>query len=171
MNREQKLVAIGAGSGVVLMIGALVGLSSVMPSLPITADADDRLAFAAKWLALAAAPLFLAIVAVGNARFLSGAIDPTAGKESQSMIVNGRVVDNTLQQYVLLFAATMAVAASATGPQLGIVSAAAVIFVISRFAFWVGYRIEPVYRAFGFASTAYLNIILFGMAIWLAWRA
>jgi MAPEG family len=170
MNREQKLVAIGAGSGVVLMIGALIGLSGVMPNLPVTADSGDRLAFAAKWLALAALPLFVAIVAIGNARFLSEAIDPTVGKESQAMIVNGRVVDNTLQQYALLFAATMAVAASATGPQLGIVSAAAVIFVVSRFAFWIGYRIEPVHRAFGFASTAYLNIILFGMAIWLAWR-
>jgi len=170
MNREQKLVAIGASSGVAIMIGALIGLSSVMPGLPITADAGDRLAFAAKWLALAAAPLFLAIIAVGNARFMSEAIDPTAGKESQSMVVNGRVVDNSLQQYVLLFAATMAVAASANGTQLGIVSAASVIFIVSRFAFWIGYRIEPVYRAFGFASTAYLNIILFGTATWLAWR-
>jgi len=168
MNREQKLVAIGASSGVAIMIGALIGLSSVMPGLPITADEGDRLAFAAKWLA--AAPVFLAIIAVGNARFFSEAIDPTAGKESQSMVVNGRVVDNSLQQYVLLFAATMAVAASANGTQLGIVSAASVIFIVSRFAFWIGYRIEPVYRAFGFASTAYLNIILFGTAIWLAWR-
>ena len=168
MNREQKLVAIGASSGVAIMIGALIGLSSVMPGLPITADAGDRLAFAAKWLA--AAPVFLAIIAVGNARFFSEAIDPTAGRESQTMVVNGRVVDNSLQQYVLLFAATMAVAASANGTQLGIVSAASVIFIVSRFAFWIGYRIEPVYRAFGFASTAYLNIILFGTAIWLAWR-
>jgi len=170
MNREQKLVAIGATSGVVLMIGALIGLSSVMPGLPITADAGDRLSFAAKWLALAAAPVFLAIIAVGNGRFLSEAIDPTAGKESRAMIVTGRVVDNSLQQYVLLFAATMALAATANGTQLGLVSAASVIFVVSRFAFWIGYRIEPVYRAFGFASTAYLNIILFGTAIWLAWR-
>ncbi|HEX6661109.1 MAG TPA: MAPEG family protein [Sphingomicrobium sp.] len=170
MKREQKLVAIGAGSGVVLMIGALIGLSAIMPSLPVTADTGDRLGFAAKWLALAAAPLFLAIIAVGNARFFSEAIDPTAGKETQAMIVNGRVVDNSLQQYVLFFAATMALAASANGTQLGLVSAASVIFVVCRLAFWVGYRIEPVYRAFGFASTAYLNIILFGTAIWLEWR-
>ena len=170
MTRDQRLVAIGASSGVVLMIVALIGLSQVMPGLPVTADSGDRLAFTAKWLALAAAPLFAAIVAIGNGRFLSEAIDPTAGKESPAMIVNGRVVDNTLQQYVLLFAAMMAVAASATGPQLAIVSAAALIFVVSRFAFWIGYRIAPVHRAFGFASTAYLNIILFGMAIWLAWR-
>ena len=170
MNRQQKLVAIGAASGVAIMIGALIGLSVVMPSLPITADAGDRLAFAVKWLALAAAPLFLAIVVVGNARFLSDAIDPTAGKESQAMIVNGRVVDNTLQQYVLLCAATMAVAATANGTQLGIVSAASVIFIVSRFAFWIGYRIEPVHRAAGFASTAYLNLILFGTATWLAWQ-
>jgi hypothetical protein len=169
MNRDQKRVAVGAVSGVTVMIGALIGLSTVLPALPVTADAGERFAFAARWLALAAAPLFLAIIAVGNARFGSEAIDPTAGKESRAMIINGRVVDNTLQQYVLLFAATLAVAAVSGGAQLGIVAAATVTFVASRVAFWIGYRIDPVYRAAGFASTAYLNIILFGVAIWRAW--
>ena len=41
------------------------------------------------------------IVAVGNARALGEAIDPTLGKESPAMIVDGRVLDNTLQQFVL----------------------------------------------------------------------
>lgn len=170
MNREQKIVAVGAASGVTAMLAALVALSRWMVGLSIAADAGERLAFAAKWDALAAAPLFLAIIAVGNARATSEAIDPLAGKESRAMIVNGRVADNNLQQYVLFVAATLAVAACARGDELRIVSGAALIFVVSRFAFWIGYRIDPLYRAFGFASTAYLNLILFGTAIWMAWR-
>jgi len=46
----------------------------------------------------------------------------------------------------------------------------AIVFVIARMAFWIGYRIRPLYRAAGFASTFYLNVILFGYAVWLAWR-
>lgn len=169
MNNLQKKVAIGAASGVTVMLVSLVALSGVMPALTPVAAAGERLAFTVKWIALAAAPLFLAIIMVGNERFGSDAIDPTAGKESRAMIINGRVVDNTLQQFALFAAATLAVAASSRGDQLGLLAGAALIFVAVRFAFWIGYRIQPVYRAFGFAATAYLNIVLFGIAVWRAW--
>jgi uncharacterized MAPEG superfamily protein len=106
---------------------------------------------------------------VGNQRFNSEAIDPTRGKESRTMIINGRVVDNTLQQYVLFAAATFAVAASATGEQLGVVAAGALTFVAMRLAFWIGYRTDPLYRAFGMAGTSYLTAVLFCYSIWLTW--
>ena len=168
MNKQQKKVAIGASSGIVVMLASLAILSTVIPGLPPFADSGDRLALAVKWIALAAAPLFVAIAAVGNARFTSEAIDPTAGKESRAMIINGRVVDNTLQQFVLFAASALAVAATSRGDQLGVVSAAAIVFIAMRIAFWIGYRIDPIYRAFGFASTMYLNLALFGIAIWRA---
>ena len=169
MSRDQKIVAAGAAAGILAMLAALFALSSLPISLPPATDSGERLAFTAKWMALAAAPLFVSIVAVGNARFGSRAIDPTARKESKAMIIDGRVVDNTLQQYVLLIVASLAVAAASRGDQLSTVAAAAIIFVFCRFAFWVGYRINPLYRAFGFASTIYLNLILFGVALWRAW--
>ena len=170
MSPDQKKVALGASSGIATMLVGTWLLSQAMPGLAAGADAGERLAFAAKWIALAAAPLFFAIVAVGNGRFLSEAIDPTLGKESRKMIVNGRVVDNNVQQYLLFVAASLAVAASATGPQLSLVAAAAALFAVFRFAFWFGYRIDPLYRAFGMAATAYLNVLLFGAALWMAWR-
>ena len=170
MRKEQRIVIIGALAGIATMIAGLVLLPGIMPALTDQADAGERLAYAAKWNAVAVLPLFLAIVAVGNARFASDAIDPTAGKESREMVINGRVVDNTVQQYVMFLPATLAVAASARGDELGIIAAAALIFVAMRFAFWIGYRVNPLYRAFGMSSVAYLNVILFGVAIWMAWR-
>jgi hypothetical protein len=49
-----------------------------------------------------------------------------------------------------------------------VIGAAAITFFVMRIAFWIGYRIDPLYRAFGFSSTAYLNAGLLVWALWLA---
>ena len=170
MRKEQTIVAVGAISGVAAMLVAMLLLTGAMPALGAGALADEKLAFAAKWIAFAALPLFLAIVAVGNARALSDAIDPTAGKESRKMIIDGRVVDNNVQQYMLFLAAALALAASAPGDRLGLIPAAALTFFVARLAFWIGYRVDPLYRAFGMAATIYLNLLLFLAALWFSWR-
>ena len=41
---------------------------------------------------------------------------------------------------------------------LQMVWACALWFVVARVAFWIGHRIHPLYRAPGFAGTAYLNL-------------
>ena len=171
MTKDQQIVATGAATGVTMMLAATFGLSALMPDLAVSASAGDRLAYAVQWIALAALPLFLSIGSVGNGRFASEAIDPTAGKESPAMTINCRVVDNTVQQFLLFVAASLAVAAGARGDQLGIVAAGAIVFTLARFAFWIGYRIHPLYRAAGFAATSYLSVVLFGYALWLAWFA
>jgi len=107
------------------------------------------------------------VAAVGNARFLSEAIDPTLGKESQAMVVNGRVADNTLQQYALFATGALALTANLPAERTNIVLAAAIVFVAARLLFWIGYRIDPLYRAPGFAATFYLNLGLLGGALWL----
>lgn len=170
MTKDQKAVAVGASSGIATMVVTLLALSNLLPGIAADATAGERLAYAFQWIALAALPLALAIASVGNARFSSEAINPMAGKESPETAINCRVVDNTVQQYLLFGAATLAVAAGSRGDQLGVVAAAAITFVIARLIFWIGYRVKPVYRAAGFASTFYLNIGLFGYALWLAWR-
>jgi hypothetical protein len=51
-----------------------------------------------------------------------------------------------------------------------LIGAATIVFVVARLAFWIGYRVDPLYRAFGFAATAYLNMGLIGGALVLALR-
>jgi uncharacterized MAPEG superfamily protein len=131
------------------------------------ASVGDRLGYALRWAAFAALPLFAMLAAVGNARFLSEAIDPTDGAEDKKMAVNGRVADNTLQQYVLFLVGALALAASLGPAHLQVIAAAAIVFVVARLAFWIGYRIDPLYRAFGFAATVYLNLGLLIAALWL----
>jgi uncharacterized MAPEG superfamily protein len=108
------------------------------------------------------------VAAVGNARFLGEAIDPTRGAGDSKMIVDGRVADNTTQQFLLFMAGSLALAASLKPEQMGVIRAAAIVFVAARIVFWIGYRIHPLYRAPGFASTAYLNLGLLLAAVWLA---
>ena len=103
------------------MLIALAVLSANIAGIEPDAAAGDRLGYAAKWIALAALPLVLMVAAVGNERFGSEAIDPTAGKESPAMIVNGRVCENTLQQFMLFTVACLALASGLTGDRLGVI--------------------------------------------------
>ena len=168
MTKDQKTVAAGAASGIAAMILSLWLFYTILPDPASPAMVGERLGYAARWIAFAALPLFAMLGAVGNARFLSEAIDPTVGKESASMTIDGRVADNTLQQFVLFAAGALSLAAATAGHEVKIVGAAAITFFIMRIAFWIGYRIKPVYRAFGFSSTAYMNLGLLLGAMWLS---
>jgi uncharacterized membrane protein YecN with MAPEG domain len=107
------------------------------------------------------------IAAVGNARFLGEAIDPTQHKEDPKLVVNGRVADNTTQQFLLFLVGLTALAVTLPVEKLSYIPAIAITFVICRIVFWIGYRIKPVYRAPGFASTAYMNLFMFIAVLWM----
>lgn len=167
MTQDQKTVALGAASGILGMLVLVWGLSSAIAPPPIADTAADRIAYALPW-AVPPALLFLAMVAaVGNARFASEAIDPTRGKESPKMVVDGRVADNTLQQLVLFLVGMLALSITLPIERLSIVPAVSITFVLVRIAFWIGYRIKPVYRAFGFSSTAYMNLGMLVASLWM----
>jgi hypothetical protein len=170
MTRDQKVVAVGAASGVLTMAAAMWLLSRALPVPAGLELVGPRLGYALRWDALAALPFLAMIMAIGNARALGPAIDPTLGAENRAMQINGRVAENTLQQLVLFLIGTLALAASLRPDQMGVIAAAAIVFVAARIVFWIGYRIHPLYRAPGFAATCYLNIGLLVAALWLGFR-
>jgi hypothetical protein len=167
MTRDQRTVAVGAASGVAAMM-LLVWLLSSLIQAPEVGDAmADRLALAVRWLVLPAMLLFVMLAAIGNARFLGEAIDPTLGKEDHKMVVNGRVADNTLQQFVIFAVGLLALATVLPARSLSVIPAVCITFAIARIVFWIGYRINPLYRAPGFSSTAYLNLGMLLASLWL----
>jgi hypothetical protein len=158
MKKEQKIVAAGAASGVAAMAAGVWMLTGALPP-PLADDAlAERLAYALGANVVALLPFFAMIITVANARFLSEAIDPTRRAESRSMEIDGRVVDNTLQQNFVFAVASMALSTLVALEHLQVVWACAIVFVVARCAFWLGYRIDPLYRAPGMAATAYLNL-------------
>ena len=166
MTQDQKAVATGALSGIVFIAASVWLLHNLLPA-PNAVDSGDKLAYAAQWLVLAAVPFFAMIVAVGNARFLSDAIDPTRRKEDPKMIINGRVADNTLQQLMLFLLGMLALSVTLPFERLGVIPAVSITFVVARIIFWVGYRIHPLYRAPGFSSVAYMNLFMFVAVFWM----
>ena len=167
MTKDQKIVAIGAASGIAGMVILVWVISTLMPQPQVIDAPGNRLAYAARWSVVAVLPLFAMLIAVGNARFLSEAIDPTLGKESQSMVVDGRVADNTLQQFVCFLVGITALSVSVPIGWISVIPGVAITFVICRIVFWIGYRIHPLYRAPGFSSTAYMNLFMYIAVFWL----
>lgn len=166
MNRDQKTVAAGALSGIAAMLLSTWLLYTVLPAPAGVQAQADAVLYALRWLPLAALPLLAMIVSVGNARAMGPAIDPTLGNEDLAMRINIRAANNTLEQFVLFAAGAVGLAASIPPAHVQVVGAAAIVFVAARIAFWIGYRIHPLYRAAGFAGTAYLNFGLIGAALY-----
>ena len=141
-------------------------LTGALPAPAIPDALGDRLAYALRANIVAVVPLFIMLITVGNSRFLSEAIDPTRRAESRSMEIDGRVADNTLQQNFVFAVASLALSTIVPLPS-AIVWACTIVFVAARAVFWLGYRLNPLYRAPGMSATAYMNL---GMILYLLFR-
>ncbi|UTF58885.1 hypothetical protein [Gilvimarinus sp. DA14] len=158
MRKEQIIVAIGAASGVVVMALSIWILTNTLPIPEITGSFEERIAFALHANVVAIIPFFIMLITVGNSRFLSEAIDPTRGAESSKMIIDGNVAENTLQQNFVFAIATLSLSTVVPLGYLQIIWACVIVFVVARLIFWLGYRINPLYRAPGMSATAYMNL-------------
>ncbi len=167
MKPEQIKVAIGALLGVLGMAVAVYALYMVLPAPAETMGLVERIAFTLRVNVVAVLPLFVMIVSVGNSRFLSSAINPLDHKETANQEVDGRVTDNTLQQNFLFLIGTLALSTVLQSAQMQIMIAFAAVFVVARIAFWIGYRIHPLYRAFGMAATGYMNLGILAYSLYL----
>jgi len=159
MRKEQRIVAVGALGGIITMVLAVTALTFTLPDpTSISNSVGERISYALFINAFAIIPLFIMLVTVGNSRFLSKAIDPTLHAETEAQEVNGRVVENTLQQNFVFFVATLALSTVVPFEYIKIILACAIVFIFARFVFWFGYRIHPLYRAPGMSATAYMNL-------------
>jgi hypothetical protein len=158
MNTDQKKVAIGAASGAVGMAVLIFLLYSTLPAISGMDTTIDRLVFTLRLNVFAVLPLFVGLVIVSNGRFLSNAIDPLRHAEDRAMEINGRVVDNTLQQNFVFLLGTLALSTFLTSATIKLIPALVAVFILARIVFWIGYRIDPLYRAPGMAATSYMNV-------------
>jgi uncharacterized membrane protein YecN with MAPEG domain len=160
MRTEQKTVAVGVAIGVPVMAFGVWMLTTLMTPPPVVDSVAERLAYALRAGVVAIAPLVLMFIVISNGRFRSDAIDPTRHVESRMLEIDRRVAGNTLEQSFVFVVASLAMSTLVPFGQLQVVWACAIVFVAARIAFWLGYRINPLYRAAGMSATAFLNLAL-----------
>ena len=80
------------------------------------------------------------------------------------MEIDGRVADNTLQQTFVFAIASLSLSTVVPLHHLQVIWACAIVFVVARAVFWLGYRLNPLFRAPGMSATGYMNL---GMILYL----
>jgi hypothetical protein len=132
------------------------------PPIPHMTLPNDRLVFAFKWWALAVLFCFATgIDAVAHERLQSAAFDPRAGYETRRLRVNLRYLQNTLEQLIMFTAGLFGLALYCEdGGAMRAVEATAAVWILFRFAFWIGYHRSAAMRSLGAPSIALSLIVL-----------
>ena len=97
------------------------------------------------------------VEAVAHERLFTAAIDPLAGVETKRMRVNFRFLSNTVEQYVVFAAGLLALSLYASAKILVIVT---IVWVLARWAFWIGYHRSPLLRGVGAPGMLQSMIVL-----------
>lgn len=156
LSQQQKTVLKGVIAALVFSI-TFVAIAYFLVSLPlpILDTVEQRLIFTLRCQIFPVLMLFAGIAAVGNDRFVSPAINPLAGAESEKTRVHLRYLSNTLEQFVLFLIASLVLSTFLDAHSIKLIPILVTLFVCGRIAFWIGYLKNSLYRAFGLGVTAY----------------
>lgn len=173
MVKSQIEVVIGMTLGTIL--AGLIGyfLWDMFEITTRRVELAERLGYAAKWSLLPGGCLLIGIMMIANFRFFTPAIDPLGGKleakGDRTLRIWQHFTQNTLEQ-AMLFALGAAAYATVTFQYwLKIIPIVAVLFVLGRALFVIGYLIRPTLRAAGFAMTFYPIIGLYAVTAYMLW--
>lgn len=163
-----KSVAIAGPISLVIWLGLAFGLAPVSGMEEPVA----RIVFALKCCCLAVLFTFVTgVEAVAHERLHSAAIDPLTGFETRRMRINLRYLQHTLEQLLVFIPGLLALAAMVSGGEgMRAVVAITVVWILSRFAFWIGYHFGAQHRAWGMAGMVQSMLVLFYVAARFGWE-
>lgn len=154
---RSKMLAIG-GMGAVLGLGVLaLSYFGLLGAVPAIAETGDRLAFALPWMCVPVLALLAGTMAVGGGRLVSPYVDGSPPPSGTSLDMHRRFITNTVEQLAIYFPVQIALVTLLPDDRLALIPAWAVLFLVARIVFWVGYMTNPVYRSTGFLMTAFPN--------------
>ena len=103
-NQQQQIVFLGVISAFIFSLTfVLIGYFVIALPLALFNTAESRLIFSLRCQIFPVLMLFAGIVAVGNGRFSSPAINPLANAESEAMRINLRYLSNTKRAICAVF--------------------------------------------------------------------
>ena len=159
-ERRSGIAAIAVSSAVSIVLW--FALMRLLPPLTGMDDAGARILVALKCVVVATLfALVAGVEAVAHERLQSDAFDPLAGHQTKRLQVNLRYLQNTLEQTLIFAVALFGLAAYMTsGEAMRAVPAVTVIWVVNRYAFWIGYHRSAAMRGLGAPSMAVSLIVL-----------
>jgi len=142
------------------------GIRYLAPPITHMDAVADRLIYAFKWWCVAVLFCFATgIDAVAHERLQSPAFDPLVGYETKRLRINLRYLQNTLEQLIMFTAALFGLALYSLGDDaMRAVEATAIVWILFRFAFWIGYHRSAAMRSLGAAGVALSLIVLIYVA-------
>jgi hypothetical protein len=148
-QRKKGMAAIAVA--VVVGVALWFAIVRLMPPLAGMEALSARMLVALKCCAIAALFCLAAgVEAVAHERLQSAAFDPLAGNVTRRLRINLQYLQNTLEQFVVFAAGLFGLAAySETGGAMRAVIATTVVWILFRFAFWIGYHRSAATRGMG----------------------
>ena len=159
----------GMGAIAASMTASLVlwfALYRFLPPLEGMDDLGARMLVALKCLVFATLfTLVAGVEAIAHERLQSTAFDPLAGHETRCLRVNLRFLQNTFEQIVIFAVGLFGLAAYMTGGEaMRAVVATTVVWILNRYAFWIGYHRSAAMRGLGAPSMAIGLVMLLYVA-------
>jgi len=151
------IVASGVVSG-----GLWLALWLLLPPIPGMGEPFARVMFGLGCVAVAMLLVFVpGVEAVAHERLVSPAIDPLADYETRRMRINARYLQNTLEQSLPFAAGLLLLCYYARdGGAMRAAAAVTAVWILTRWAFWIGYHKSPLLRGWGAAGMLQSMIVL-----------
>ena len=169
LTQQQRNVVAGMAAGAIASALYFAVGFFLWPAPAVAAPAITVFGYAC---AIAGLPLVGGVMAIAAARFFDPArIDGHDVEAETAFNIDRHYLQNTTEQLLLFVCAQAGLAAALEPGAKHLALLYALWFVAARAVFWVGYRINPTARSFGFAATFYPTIgVYLGLAIWIAFR-
>lgn len=163
-KRRSGMIAIAAAMPVALLLWLAVAY--LVPPLAGMDTIGDRMLFTLKCCCVAVLfCLVTGVESVAHERLFSPAFDPLDRFETWRLRVNQRYLQNTLEQTVVFVAGLFGLAAYCQdGSAMRAVLATAIVWILARFAFWIGYHQSAAMRGLGAPGMALGLLVLLYVA-------
>jgi hypothetical protein len=162
LRRQRVIVMTGGLIAFPLTAVLWFAVRHAVPALTGMTDPLARLIFALQCCGVAILFCFATgIEAVAHERLSSAGIDPLSGYQSRRMTINLRYLQNTLEQLVLFVPGLLMLAVDCRdGDSMRAVVATAVVWIVARGAFWIGYHYGSSWRVVGLGGMVQSLIVL-----------
>lgn len=125
-----------------------------------------RMVYTMRWQIFALLPVVFLIHKIATTRLHTKAIDPVKGNSEHVVNIYQKILQNTLEQFILHLIGVLSLSSYLTANTMKLVPFFVTSFVIGRVMFYLGYTSSSsLNRVFGMAVTISGNFMLIGFSI------